>query len=214
MNKLSKRLESLVSFFDKDDSIVDVGCDHAYLSIYLKKNNLIKDTICSDISENALEYAKKNIAKEKLDIKTIVSDGLKDIPIDNLNTILISGMGTSTIIHILNEVENLNNINKIIIQTNNDYEKLREYMNSIDYYLEEEKEIKDRNKWYISIKYIKSVKKNTKEEIKFGFLKDESYQKYLQTYYEKIIARIPKINKDYKKYRDIKKELESIINKQ
>ena len=40
MSKLSKRLESLALLVDKKDSIVDVGCDHGLLSIYLVENKL------------------------------------------------------------------------------------------------------------------------------------------------------------------------------
>ena len=53
MNRLSKRLRSLISFVSNEDSLVDVGCDHGYLSIYLKENNLCKSVICSDINNNA-----------------------------------------------------------------------------------------------------------------------------------------------------------------
>ena len=71
---LSKRLLEISKYVDKNDSVLDLGCDHAYLSIYLKKNNLCKNVIASDISEKALEYAKENILKSNLDIHTFVSD--------------------------------------------------------------------------------------------------------------------------------------------
>ena len=34
----SKRLLAIASLISKKDSLVDVGCDHAYLDIYLIKN--------------------------------------------------------------------------------------------------------------------------------------------------------------------------------
>ena len=213
MNKLSKRLESLISFIDKEDSLVDIGCDHAYLSIYLYKNNLVKNVICSDISANALEYAKKNIKKENLNIKTYLSNGLNEIPLENIDTILISGMGTKTIIDILNDKEKLKNINKIIIQTNNDYKIMRSYMNKIGYYLIEEKEVLDNNIWYISMKYIKSNVNNTNNEITYGYLNDKDYYDYLMNYYHNILIKIPKSNKDYRKYEQLKKELENYYKK-
>ena len=43
MSKLSKRLEMVASFIDENDkSVIDIGCDHGLLSIYLaeKFNNL------------------------------------------------------------------------------------------------------------------------------------------------------------------------------
>ena len=213
MNKLTKRLESLISFFEKDDSLVDIGCDHAYLSIYLKKNNLINNVICSDISESALESAKENIKKNNLDIETIVSDGLDNIPLDSINTLLISGMGTKTIIHILDNIKKLKNIKKIVIQTNNNYEEMRRFMNDVGYYLKEEKQVLDKNIWYIDMLFIKSKKKNSPSELQFGYLANKDYQNYLINYYDKIIFQIPKKNKDYERYNKIKKELEVVIKK-
>lgn len=213
MNKLTKRLESLISFFEKKDSLVDIGCDHAYLSIYLKKNDLVTDVICSDISKSALSGAINNIKKEKLDIKAYVSDGIEDIPLDNINTILISGMGTKTIIHILSNPNKLKKIKKIIIQTNNNYEEMRRYMNGLGYYLKEEKEVLDKDIWYIDMLFIKSKKKNSEEELKYGYLSNKDYQQYLINYYDKIIFQIPKKNKDYERYNKIKNELEVVIKK-
>ena len=36
----SKRLLAIASLIESDDIVVDVGCDHAYLDIYLIKNKL------------------------------------------------------------------------------------------------------------------------------------------------------------------------------
>ena len=68
MSKLSKRLEMVASFIDENDkSVIDIGCDHGLLSIYLaeKFNNL--KIIASDVNNNALESARKNIHKYKLE---------------------------------------------------------------------------------------------------------------------------------------------------
>ena len=64
MIKLSKRLASIASNIDKEDKVVDIGCDHGYLSIYLKAVNGNKVVIATDINENALNMAKKNINKK------------------------------------------------------------------------------------------------------------------------------------------------------
>ena len=68
MNKLSKRLEQIASFITKDNKkIIDIGCDHGLLSIYLaNKYNDIK-IIASDINKNALNNAVNNIHKELLE---------------------------------------------------------------------------------------------------------------------------------------------------
>ena len=64
-----KRIETLASLVDKDAYVLDIGTDHAYLPIYLYKNNITKSIVGSDISKNALEYAKTNLVKYGLENK-------------------------------------------------------------------------------------------------------------------------------------------------
>ena len=45
---LSKRLEIVATLVDVGSRVIDVGCDHAYLDIYLTKNNNNK-CIATDI---------------------------------------------------------------------------------------------------------------------------------------------------------------------
>ncbi len=198
MNKISKRLLSIADFISKEDELVDVGCDHGLLSIYLIENKLCKRVIASDINPKALNNAIENIKKKNLNIETILSDGIDNIDLTNINTLIISGMGTSTILHILKDNNKLNNINKIIIQSNNEHEVLRKEMNNKNYYLKEEKILKDKNKWYITMYYIKSNKKNTKNEIEYGYLNNQEYIKFLLNKYNELLKIIPKDNKDYK----------------
>ena len=134
MNKLSNRLKAIAKFVEKKDSVVDVGCDHGYLSIYLKKVINVKKIIASDINQNALNSAINNIKKSNLDIETVLSDGIKDVNLKGINTLVISGMGTSTILHILSDSDKLKNINKLLLQSNNDHEDLRKNLNLFNIY--------------------------------------------------------------------------------
>lgn len=198
----SKRLLAIASFIEKNDSVLDLGCDHGYLAIYLKKNNLCKNVIASDISSNALDIAKNNIKKYQVDIKTYLSDGLNNIN-DFYDTIVIAGMGTYSIIKILNDKELPP---KIILASNNDYPLLRKFMNSIGYYLEKELVVLEKDKYYIVMLYIIKEKKLKKTEILFGknnnieyyqylydknlsILKRTSLAKKIQLYYENIILK-------------------------
>ena len=40
INMVSNRLKSLAKFVNINDKVIDVGCDHALLDIYLIKNNV------------------------------------------------------------------------------------------------------------------------------------------------------------------------------
>src|SRR5574344_905124 len=152
---ISKRLLSITKFINKKDKIVDVGCDHGLLSIYLYENELCSNVIASDVNKNALQNAINNIKNKKYDIETVLSDGIKKIDMSKVDTIVISGMGTSTIINILSDQDKLVNEKKIILQSNNEHTKLREYLNNIGYYLKDEDVVYDSNKYYVKMSFIK-----------------------------------------------------------
>ena len=191
MSSLSKRLKTITEFLNKDDSLVDVGCDHGLLSIYLIENNLVKKVIASDVNANALSSAINNISKANLDIETVLSDGIRDVDLNGINTLVIAGMGASTIRHILSDGDRLKNIDKIITQSNNDHEMLREFMNKIGYFLDNELYVLDKGKWYVTSSFVKSNKKNSKSIIKYGLLNNKEYNQYMIDSKEAILDKIP-----------------------
>ena len=93
--KISKRLEAISDFVDETDRIIDIGCDHAILDIYLCKKYEGINIIASDIHEGALDQAKSNVEKHKLSnrIETRLGDGLTIVNPSEIDTIVISGMG-------------------------------------------------------------------------------------------------------------------------
>ena len=113
---MNQKLKAIASLIDKKDIVLDTCCDHAYLAIYLKKNKLCKDVFASDINIHALEQAKKNILASGLIIPTYLSDGFLDITNESINTVVIAGVGASTVLHILDGAPK--RISKFIISSN------------------------------------------------------------------------------------------------
>ena len=154
----------------------------------------------TDIHQNALNSALENLKEYHLenDIPLLLADGLKNINVLDYNTLVIAGMGFNTIKHILEEKNKLKSITKIIIQSNNDYDKLRYHLNKLDYTLENEYIIEDKKHLYHIMKYFKGKEHLTKEEILFG-----KFNKKYQQYYQKdllklksILKKIPKNHQD------------------
>lgn len=209
---LSIRLESIISFIESSDRVVDVGCDHGYLSIFLYEKSLCKSVIATDINEKALDNAKKNIREKNLPIRIVLTDGLKNISVKDYDTIVISGMGTSTILHILSDRKKLDNVKKIILQSNNNRVQLREEMQKKGFYLEDERIVYDNKKYYITMLFVKSDKINSKDEIKYGIIKEENrdYYNYVIASYENIISKLP-----FKRFRErhlLKKSIKELKN--
>lgn len=199
----SNRLLAVASFIDKNDNLIDVGCDHGLLGIYLKKNKLVNNLLLTDINQNALNNAINNIKKNQLNIDTKLTDGIKNIDLTKYNVISISGMGTITIKEILKELNHSNNINKLIIQSNNNLKELRYYLNEIGYYLKDEKTLLENNIYYVIGLYEKSILKNTLSEINYGLLRKDKVE-----YYEYLI------NKDQQLLKNIPNNKKIIINKE
>ena len=199
MIKLSKRLLSIANLVDDNSKVVDIGCDHGLVSIYLAMNKQNISIIASDINQNALDNAIKNINKYHLEdkIKVCLSNGLDNIN-DEIDTIIISGMGGHTIVDILtNNQEKLNTVNNIIIQSNNDIEYVRRKIVKLGYCISKEELILDKNIYYTVILFTKGKKKYTNKEYYFGpiLLKENS----------KIF--IEKKNKEYTKLVNIKNNI-------
>lgn len=190
--KLTKRLNEIVSLIDEGTNVIDIGCDHALLDIYLTLNKKNK-CIAADINKNALESAIKNINKYNLEkeIKTLISDGLKNIDIPSNNTIVICGMGTNTILNIIKNSD-IKKIDNLIIQSNNDLYRLRKEVTKLGFYINKERNIEDKNKYYTIIKFKKEYKKYSFFEYKYGInLENKIYIKYLINKNEKIINELP-----------------------
>lgn len=191
---ISNRLKSLVKYVEKSDKLIDIGCDHALLDIYLVKHNYINNLIVSDVHKNALQSGIDNIKKYGLENKiyTRLGSGLEVLnDNDVIDTILISGMGTKTILEILNN-NYFKYINKLILQSNRDYDILRREVVKLGFYIVQEEVIEDNAKLYINIVFNRGVKKYSDEEIKYGtknMINKNVYIDYLIQKYKMILNK-------------------------
>ncbi len=171
MIKLSKRLKLIADFVDDGAKTIDIGCDHALLDIYLVKEKKVSQSIASDINESALNQAKINIKKHNLEGKIDIrlGDGLKVLNNKEVNTIIISGLGSPKIICILDEgKKKLNNINNIIIQSNSDAYLIRKKLTKLGYFIKDEKLTKENNITYQIILFKKGKKHYSKAQLMLG----------------------------------------------
>ncbi len=216
MINLSSRLKLISEFVPLNSKVMDIGCDHGLLDIYLYQNRIVKKIIASDINFSALNNAIENIKANKLEkeIETRLSDGLENIHAeDEIDTLVIAGMGSNTIVNMLKkDIKKLDKIKTIIIQSNTKLEFLRSEIVKLNYYIADEAIVEDNKKIYIVIKFIKGRRKYTKKELYFGPIllstKSLVFQKYTKDNLKKlqcILSSVPK-NKILLRYK-IKKEI-------
>ncbi|MBR4241840.1 MAG: SAM-dependent methyltransferase [Eubacterium sp.] len=107
MIKLSKRLKEAANMVRQGSVLADIGCDHGYVPVWLVQSGKIKSAVASDINEGPLNscinLVKENNLEDK--IKCVLSDGLENINLDEVDDILIAGMGGELIAEILRNAD-------------------------------------------------------------------------------------------------------------
>ena len=103
--QLSERLGAVADFVTPMSRLADVGTDHAYVPIFLVKENRITSAIAMDIVDGPLKRAHDNICMYGMQdkIETRKSDGLKNLRPGEADTVVIAGMGGLLICRILEE---------------------------------------------------------------------------------------------------------------
>lgn len=205
---IDNRLKRIADFIPSDSYILDVGCDHALLDIYLALNRKNVKLIASDINENPLKKAQENIRKYNLEdkITLVKADGISKIN-DEVDTVVIAGMGTSTINDIINnDLKKLKNVKKIIISSHTSSFELRENMNKKGFKIIDEAVVFDKGKYYEIIVYSNGYEKLSKLDMKYGPIiskrKDEITKAYFNERYLKLIEIYKKIPNGNKKLKD------------
>lgn len=189
--KISKRLQAIAEFVSETDRVIDIGCDHANLDIYLCE--LYKDIkiIASDIHEGALQQAKTNVEKHNLGkrIETRLGDGLTIVNPCEFDTIVISGMGFHNIKKILSNAPKMVNYPKIIIQSNTDVVKLRTFVTKLGYRISKEELVMDNDIIYTIIEFTQGVEKYNYSQNYFGPRILENKNELFYEYYSKKLLK-------------------------
>ncbi len=217
--KINARLKKIGDLVEANSFCLDVGCDHALLDIYLIHRDKNIKTIASDIAAGPLDQAKKNIKREHLEdvIETRLGPGLSTYT-QEVNTIIISGMGGRNIIGICKDNLNiLKKINTLIISPNNYQEDVKKYLCKHGFYISNEEFVKDKKFIYQIIILKRGKKKYTKKEYFFGPIFLEKKGPLFREYYDRelktreiLISMLPN-NYRLKKYK-LKKEIKMIKN--
>ncbi len=192
---LDERLACCVKFVRKNAKVVDVGTDHAYLPIYLVKTGIITHAIASDLREGPLANAEKNINRYGLaeHIKTVLSNGLENVPETEADDIIISGMGGEVIIDIIKAKWLKNTDKRLILQPMSEDEKLRDFLKDNKFFIEREEAVISKNKVYtvMSVKYVEQKFNVQKLYTYIGQLKAHSSLE-AATYIQKKIKSLEK----------------------
>ncbi len=146
----SERLLKIASFIDEGERVADIGTDHGYLPIFLRKSGKCPFVIASDIREKPLNSAKANVKKAGIDgIDFRLCDGLSAVMEDEVDAVIIAGMGGECIASILQNSNLTRGSGKhFVLQPMNSPEELRRFLCTEGYTLKNECAVRDGGRIY------------------------------------------------------------------
>ena len=102
---ISKRLLCCASMVQPGSRVADIGTDHGYLGIYLLQSGAARHVIACDLRKDPLENARRNAKLFGVDgaMELRLSDGLEKILPDEVDTVVMAGMGGDLIQKILSQ---------------------------------------------------------------------------------------------------------------
>ena len=144
--ELSNRLETIASFVTEGYVVADIGTDHGYIPIYLTSNGNCPRAYAMDVNKEPLSRAKTHIEEENAGevVSCILSDGLHELPQDDVDSIVIAGMGGDLVVRILEQdFDKLANVKELILSPQSHLERVRHFLNNHGFRILEEEFLKE-----------------------------------------------------------------------
>jgi tRNA (adenine22-N1)-methyltransferase len=149
--ELSIRMKAVADMIIPGSRVADIGCDHAFIPIYLIEKHIATEVIASDVRKGPVESATRNVAlkglSRQIDIR--MGDGFQKISPGEADAAIIAGMGGMLMIKILENAKAVvASMNQLVLQPQSDIEKVRRYIHSCGMAITREMMLEDAGKVY------------------------------------------------------------------
>lgn len=149
--RLSRRLETVISFVETGSKIADVGTDHGYVPIALAERGIASHGVAMDVRVGPLERAKEHIGQHGMEqmIETRLSDGVEKLEAGEADTVIAAGMGGELVIHILEDGKRLwGDVRHWILSPQSEIEKVRSFLGENGFLIDREDMVEEDGKYY------------------------------------------------------------------
>lgn len=212
--QLQPRLQLLAELVPVGARLADIGTDHGYLPVWLLQQGRICAAIAADVGQEPLQHAVRTAKEYGVDgVEFRLCDGLKGIRADEVDTIVVAGMGGETIIHILSQAPWTAEIEKytLLLQPMTKIGELRRWLCDHGYRFCDERLVWDKDFLYPVMTVTGGVQETLSElQLDYGvFLeKDPLYDDYITLQ----IGRLQRVanNKRRSKKEEIQREAVSL----
>ena len=176
---LSKRLSSICLLLDHEADIADIGADHGEVVKYIALRNPNNSFLAIENKLGPFKRLRNNLLNCQ-NATCLLSDGLKDVS-SNYAEIVIAGMGGENIISIIKRsIEKIMFINAFIIDAHSDFDKVYNFLFSLNFKIDKSIFVYENNKAYLIAKFIKNSTKQVTVNSHFMFYEiDSSSEEYL-----------------------------------
>lgn len=149
--ELSTRLQTCLDAVAPLKTIADIGTDHAYLPCVGILENKLSYAIAADIGVGPLESAKATIKRYELNtkIETRLGGGFSILKPNEVEAVVVAGMGGKLIVSILEEnIALTRSFERLILQPNIDANLVRIWLAEHQFKIINEKIVLDEGKFY------------------------------------------------------------------
>ncbi len=136
---ITPRLQMIIDLVSQN-SIADIGTDHAYIPIKLASTGVIEKAIATDKNEGPLKIAEENVIKYGLENKIglRLGEGLKPINKGECELVIIAGMGGKLIGDIIEDDLEKSKSFKLLLQPMNAQAELRKRLINMGFMITKE----------------------------------------------------------------------------
>ena len=152
---LSKRLQALVDMVTPGMRVVDVGCDHGFVSISLVQRGISPGVLAMDVRKGPLSRAQEHIAEYGYAdyINTRLSDGLQEYREGEADSLICAGMGGRLMMKILTDSrEKAQGLQELILQPQSELPAFRRFLRDEGYCIVDENILYEEGKYYFLMK--------------------------------------------------------------
>ena len=154
---LSKRLQMLADMVTPGNRLVDVGCDHGFLDIYLVQEGICPGALAMDVREGPLGSAGEHIRQSGLGdyIEIRISDGLRACGMGEAETLVCAGMGGRLMERILREgIDKARGMKELILQPQSELPEFRAFLKGAGFTVVCEDAVCEEGKYYFAMKAV------------------------------------------------------------
>jgi len=149
---LSHRLSVVASMVPEHVPVADIGCDHAYVSIYMAEHSPDRKVYALDVRRGPLETAAANIKESGCESRIIIrqSDGFDALKKGETKAAVLSGMGGKLIVKLLtNGIEKMEPLYELVLSPQSEPELVRRFLRKNGFIIHTEEMLEEEGKFYV-----------------------------------------------------------------